>query len=314
MRTQAAIRIALHTLSATLIVGLAGCDSTEKTPVSQLAASVNETEISVHQINFILGRSNAALTAEQAPAARREVLDKLIDQQLAIEQALDKKLDRTPEVLMALEAGRREILARAYVDQIIAGQTRPSPAEAREYIADHPQLFAQRRIFTIHEIVLPASNKVTPELRDMLNNGKSMNEIASWLQSKDIKFAGNSATRAAEQIPLDLLPKIQALTDGQGLVLENDKTVTVMRLAASQPAPVPEATALPRVQQFLGNQRFSEAVRNEFRQLKAKAQISYQGEFAKEASVAMPPPQPKPTVAATESLTPSIERGVAGLK
>lgn len=313
MRTQAAIRIALHTLSATLLLGLAACDSTEKTPASQLAASVNEAEISVHQINFILGRSNAALTPEQAPVARREVLDKLIDQQLAIEQALDKKLDRTPEVLMALEAGRREILARAYVDQIIAGQARPSAAEAREYIAEHPQLFAERRIFTIHEIVLPVPNEVTPDLRDMLNSGKSMNEIASWLQSKDIKFAGNSATRAAEQIPLDLLPKIQALTDGQGLLLENDKTVTVMRLAASQPAPVPEATALPRVQQFLGNQRVSEAVRNEFRQLKAKAEISYQGEFAKEASVTKPA-QPKPTVAASGSLTPSIERGVAGLK
>lgn len=318
MRPPAVIRIALHTLSATLVIALAACNNSEKAPASQLAARVNAAEISVHQINFLLGRSNAALSAEEAPRARREILDKLIDQQLAIEQALDKKLDRTPEVLMALEAGRREILARAYIDQIIAGQSRPSQLEAKKYIADHPQLFAERRIFTIQEITLPADSKLSPGLREMLGSGKSMEEIANWLKSKEIKFAANNATRAAEQIPLDLLPKVQALKDGQGLFLENTQSMTVMRLVTAKAAPVSEAVALPRVQQFLGNQRASEAITAEFRQLKSKATISYQGEFIAEASPSALPPA-KTAVAAplpspANTLSPNIEKGVAGLK
>ena len=43
-------------------------------------------------------------------AARREVLDRLVDQELAVEKAIEKKLDRSPEVLLALENARREIL------------------------------------------------------------------------------------------------------------------------------------------------------------------------------------------------------------
>lgn len=286
MRTQASIPMALRAIGVTLILSLSACDSSEKTPASQIAAKVNAAEISVHQINFLLGRSNANLTPEQAPHARREILDKLIDQQLAVEQALDKKLDRTPEVLMALEAGRREILARAYIDQIVASQTRPTVAEADEYIAKNPQLFAERRLFNIQEIILPATDKVSgSNLRELLNSGKSIDDIAVWLKSKEIKFAGNSATRATEQVPQDLLPKLQGLKDGQGLVLENNEGFTVMRLVASQPAPIPETIARPRVQQFLGNQRAAQAISNELSQLKAKAKIDYQGEFIKKAGL-----------------------------
>lgn len=312
-QSQRRSQITLPVLAVSLIIGLAACDSNEKKPASQVVAKVNSDEISVHQINYVLGRSNtSAITPEQAPAARREVLDKLIDQQLVVEQALEKKLDHSPEVLMALEAGRREILARAYLGQIAAAQTRPTDQEAKKYIAEHPPLFVERRIFNIQEIILPAASNVTPALRDMLAAGKSMDEIASWLRSRNIKFTGGSATRPAEQITLELLPRVHALKDGQGLVLENTQNVTVMRLVASQSAPIDESTALPRVRQYLGNQRSNEAVLNELSQLKARAKITYLGEFGKETSAS----QAAPLVPAAfpDNGKASIEKGVAGIK
>ena len=126
---------------------------------------------------------------------------------------------------MAIEAARREILSRAYLEQIAAAQPKPTPEEAKKYIAEHPQLFAERRIFNIQEIVLPASSTATANLREMVTAGKSMDDIANWLKSKDIKFSGGSATRPAEQIPLDLLPKVHALKDGQGCLLYTSRCV-----------------------------------------------------------------------------------------
>lgn len=327
MRNTFRTRIALPILAATLLVGLSACGSKdEKKPASQVAAKVNSEEISVHQINFVLGRSNtSAIPPEQAPRVRREILEKLIDQQLAVDKAIEKKIDRKPEVQMAIEAARREILSRAYLEQIAAAQPKPTPEEARKYIAEHPQLFAERRIFNIQEIVLPASSNVTANLREMVTAGKSMDDIANWLKSKDIKFSGGSATRPAEQIPLDLLPKVHALKDGQGLLLENAQTITVMRLAASQSAPVTEAVAIPRVQQFLGNQRAGEAAASEFKQLKANAKISYMGEFAETAAAPATPETPAKAAGTAPAKTPApvaekkpattnIEKGVAGLK
>ncbi len=53
-----------------------------------------------------------------------------------------------------------------------------------------------------------------------------------------------------------------------------------MRLAGAQSAPVSEEAALPRIQQFLGNQRAAEAAKQELKTLKANAKITYMGEFA----------------------------------
>jgi len=306
-------RTALTVLALSLTLSLAACSKDDKKPATQVAAKVNAEEISVHQINFVLARSGAnAAAPEQVPAIRREILDKLIDQQLAVEQALEKKLDRSPDVVMAIEAARREILARAYIEQVTSALAKPSVDEAKKYYSEHPQLFAERRVYNIQEIQLPASAGVGSQLRDMVNAGKPLEEIAVWLKSKDIKFAGGSATRPAEQIPLDLLPQVHALKDGQGLVIDGPQNTTVMRVVASQAAPIPEAVAIPRVQQFLGNQLAGEAATTELKQLKAKAKITYQGEFADATGNVSTPAVTAPAVSAPKAN--AIEKGAAGLK
>lgn len=315
MRTKIRRSIAPAILAILLVAGLAACGSKkESKAASQVAAQVNAEEISVHQINFVLGRSNTAVAPEQASLVRREVLDKLIDQQLAVEQAIERKLDRTPETIMAIEAGRREILARAYVEQIAAKQAKPTQEEAEKYIAEHPQLFAERRIFNIQEIALPAASQVAPALREMVAAGKSMDDIAKWLQGKDIKFSAGSATRPAEQVALDLLPKLHALKDGQSLVLDDEQKISIMHLVASRSAPIDAAVALPRVLQFLGNQRIAEGVTNDIGQLRSKAKISYQGEFAEAAEARPAKAVPKTTTAASSPRNANLEKGIAGIK
>jgi hypothetical protein len=64
------------------------------------------------------------------------------------------------------------------------------------------------------------------------------------------------------------------------LLIQGPQSITLMRIAAAQTVPITEAAALPRIQQFLGNQRATEAARGEIKALKAKANITYMGEFA----------------------------------
>ncbi len=298
-------KIILQIFSASLALALAACGNkdTEK-PASQIAAKVNSGEISVHQINYILSRAGPnAGTPETAPKIRREILDRLIDQELAVEQAVAKKLDRSPDILMAIENARREILARAYIEQATAEMAKPTVDEAKQYYVDNPQLFAERRIYNIQELVVPITAGVDGELREMLNTGKSMESIATWLKGKEIKFGAGSATRSAEQIPLELLPKIHPLKVGDGLIIQGPQSITVMRLAASQSVPIPEAA------------------KQELKALKEKAKITYMGGFADtDTEVA----SQRATAAAATSATDvsalkssadiGVEKGVAGLK
>ena len=304
------------------VVGLSGCGKKDSSaPATQVAAKVGSEELSVHQINQILSRTNTAgASPEVAQAMSRDVLEKLIDQQLAVTKAVDSKLDRSPETVAAIEAARRDILARAYLQKVAGAQPKPTAEESQKYYAEHPQLFAQRRIFNIQEIVAPASPGLADQLRGMAASGKLIDEVASFLKAKDIKFNGGSASRPAEQIPLELLNKVHALKDGQSLVLETPKSVTYMRLASSQTSPVDQTTALPRIDQFLTNQRASEAIAADMKQLRASTTITYMGEFAKPAAsaasaeVKVEKSTPNTPVVPVDKAQSAIEKGVAGLK
>jgi len=265
----------------------AGCGKKDedKKPATQVAARVNADEITVHQINNVLART-PNLAPEAADRAKTEILNRLIDQQLARQKALEKKVDRTPAVQQALEAARTEILARAYLEQVAAALPKPIPEEVKKYYAEHPELFAQRRLFSIEEIALTADDKLAAELRAVAAKAKSLKEIADWLTSRQVKFAPNRGVRPAEQIPLELLPKLQQMKDGDVQVFDSGNNRQVIRLVASQAGPVDEATATPRIQQFLFNRSSSEAVAKEMKQLKEQAKVEYLGEFAGDAAAA----------------------------
>lgn len=305
-------------LALGVALALSSCGNKDKKEAAtQVAAKVGSEEISVHQINQILSRTNSvAASPAVAHAMSREVLEKLIDQQLAVEQATEEKLHRSPDVVAQIEAAKRDILARAYMKKIAGAVPKPSAEEVKKYYAEHPELFSARRIFNVQEIVVPTAPGLADQLRAFAASGKPIVDVANWLKSKDIKFDGGSATRAAEQIPLERLPQIHALKDGQSLVTETPQSVTLLRLASSQSSPVAEAAALPRIEQFLNNRRGSEAVAASLKKLRADAKITYMGEFAKSDGTAVAPPAATPAPAqpafAPDAKT-AIEKGVAGL-
>jgi EpsD family peptidyl-prolyl cis-trans isomerase len=311
--------LSLTLFATAFVLGLTACGNQSNSPVAtQVAARVGSEEVTVHQINQVLSRNpSAASTPEGTQALSRDVLEKLIDQQLAVDQAHETKLDRSPEVVSQLEFARRDILARAYLQKITFALPKIAPEEIKKYYTDHPQLFSERRIFNVQEIVVPATPPVvglTEQLRSFAAAGKSIEDIAAWLKAGNIKFGGGSAVRAAEQIPLELLPQVHTLKDGQSIVFTTGQTNTLLRVALSQLAPVDEVTALPRIEQFLSNQRASAAAVSNIKQLRANTKITYMGEFAGTAPATPASAPTAPAASTADTTQTTLEKGVAGLK
>jgi EpsD family peptidyl-prolyl cis-trans isomerase len=245
---------------------------------------VNSEEITVHQVNNILAR-NPNITPEVTAQTKREILDRLIDQHLARQKAIENKLDRSPSVMQAIEAAKSEILARAYLEKIAAAIPKTATWEVQKYYKEHPELFAQRRLFNLEELAFAANSEVATGLREQLSKARSMQEIADWLQSQEVKFVVNRGVRAAEQVSLEMLPKLQAMKEGQNQLFEaSSERFLVIRLVAYKSEPVDEASAAPRIQQFLLNQRAQELIVKEMKKIKEQAKIEYVGEFAEGAA------------------------------
>lgn len=311
MAFNGANSLKLSSLAVAAAIVLSGCgDGKEKKAATQVAAKVNSSEISVHQINAVLAKAQG-IPPEAAARVRQEILDKLIDQQLIFDQAVEKKLDRNPEVMMSIEAAKREIVARAYLDQVIAALPKPTDEEVSKYYAANPDLFSRRRVYTLQEITVEPKLEILDDLKQMVAGGKSLDEIANWLKAKGVRLQAGGGTRAAEQIPLEILPKLAQLKDGQAGVIEGSQSFLVVRVASSQAVPVDEAEAKARIQQFLYNQRVQQAAGDEVKKLKAAAKIELQGDFASTAGENAKPASPAPQAAPTGN---PIEKGVAGLK
>jgi EpsD family peptidyl-prolyl cis-trans isomerase len=268
-------------LAAALVatVALTACGDKKEPTASQTAAKVNKDEITVHQINFVL-QQQRNLRPEQTDAATKQILERLIDQQLAVQKAGELKLDRNPAVVQQLEAARREVLARAYVEKLGEAAPRPTPEEIAKYYAEKPALFAERRIYSIQEIGIEAKPEQVPMLRERLTAAKNINEFVDYLKANDFKFAGNQAVRPAEQLPLNSLDAFARMKDGQAMVVPTPNGVQVVVLAGSRMQPVSEEQARPAIEQFLLNDRKRKLVEDDVKAMRAASNIEYVGRFA----------------------------------
>jgi EpsD family peptidyl-prolyl cis-trans isomerase len=282
--TRARRWIPLTALAAALL--LAGCGGEKKDKVaSQTAVKVNKDEVTVHQINFVL-QQQRGLKPEQADAASRQILERLIDQQVALQKAEDLKIDRDPRVVQAVEAARREIVARAYLEKVGENAPRPSPDEIRKYYEEKPALFRERRVYSIQEIAIEAKPEQQAELRDALAAAKNIDEFIAYLKAKEYRFNGNQAVRAAEQLPLNSLESFAKMKDGQAALVPSPNGVQVIVLAGSRSQPVTEEQARPAIEQFILNERKRKLVEDDIKALRAAAKIEYVGKFAEPAASA----------------------------
>jgi EpsD family peptidyl-prolyl cis-trans isomerase len=319
----------LYRSACTLMVGtficvgtleLAACGSKDAPkPVTQVAAKVGKEEISLLQINVGLGRGNArGTTPEQERLLSRNVLEGLIDQQVAVNQAIELKLNHDPDVMAQIDAATRSVLANAYVKQYVLSLPKAEPQDASKYFDEHPALFSERRIYTVQEVLAPRSAEVLEQFNRMAVSNQSMEDVTAWLKTRQVNVNPVVSSRSAEQIPMDLLPRISALRDGQDLVFATPTSVSILRLLSSRTEPVPKALALPRIEQFLGTQRIENAITEQMKALRAKANVVYMGEFAQTAAApAAPPAAPpaaSPAAAASVSVSSTVEKGIAGLK
>ena len=298
---------ATATLMAVAGLGLVltGCgDKKSDKPASQTAAKVNKEEITVHQINFVL-QQQRALAPEQAASASKQVLERLVEQELAVQKAIEQKLDRDPAVVQRIEAARRELVARAYVEKIAAGAPKPTPAEIKAYYDTHPALFSARRVYNLQELSIQAKPDQVAGLKARLEGSKDVAAFVDYLKTSGIPFNANQAVRSAEQLPLASVDQFAKMKDGQAAFNPLPTGAQVVILAGSRSQPVDEARAAPAIEQFLLNERKLKIVADDMRAMRAAAKIEFVGEYAKGGAKEVLPASAQPDAPPVTSIAPA---------
>ena len=298
---------------------------------TQVVAMVNGDEITIHQVNFQLQRMGQ-MTEAQSKLAAKQVLARLVEMQLLKQQAIETKLDKDPNVLQAMESSKDQMLAQAYLEKLMTKAPKSSTSEIDTFYKEHPELFENRRVFRLQELVVSVNKDKLGETEASLKAIKGINEIATWLKDKNIPFTINSNVKAAEQLPSELLKKLQVLKDGEVLIVATSNGLNVVHIAASQTVPITRAKATPVIEQYFFNQNKTKLAKNEMLALNEKAKIEFVGAFKdmKKSELTKPDviqPTPEQAKTETEASSPtaikksdkqnanaaSIEKGLSGL-
>lgn len=261
-----------------LWVGLAllgGCSKKEAAPAaeSQVAAQVNEGEISVHQVEALL-QLQPSLGARFGDQASTRALDSLIEQELAAQAAVQSGLDHTPKTLQALALARREVLARAYQDQLADKATLPDTGAVERYYDEHPELFSQRRQYLLEETVAQVGSAEVAAWVQKIESTGSVEELQAWLVQQKAPRKSRRFAQWAEGLPLELLPRLAKLKPGHSLAFGRPEGVYVLTVIKTEEAPILLGQATPAIQAVLTGQRRQDSVREGMTRLREQAKIS----------------------------------------
>jgi EpsD family peptidyl-prolyl cis-trans isomerase len=280
-RLRSALRVSSQLLLcvAMFTAALVGCSDKAGEGASQVVAAVGSQEVTETQVNHALGRQ-PDLKPDQVETASRKIVSSLVDQEIVLQKARELKLERDQRVVQNVEAMKREIVARAYLDRIADGAAKPTAKEIQAYYDDNPFLFKQRRVYSFQELTVEATEIQKKEIEGQLSSIKSPADLEAFLKSRKIPVRSSRSTVNAENVPFALLQRVASLNAGQGLIVPAPGVLKILLLLAKQDSPVTEEQTQPAIAAFLLNQRKRLAVEREMAALRASAKTEYFGKYA----------------------------------
>jgi EpsD family peptidyl-prolyl cis-trans isomerase len=287
---------------------LTACDHKKESGESQVVAKVNGDEITVYQLNGALARLGNIPKGKENEAGK-QVLKGLVDQQILVKLAVDKKLDRNPNVLQAIEASKRQILAQASLEQLVQQLSKPTDTEIHDYFVKSPELFSNRRIYKFAEISLPSSVEVE-KVKSLLSGTKSLEEFAGRLRKENIEYKTSSTVKGAEELPTVLLPKFSKMAKGEVAIIPIGENLSVLQLQDFKEQPVAEGQAKPLIDKYLLEQKRKTLLEAEMKKLRDVAKIEYLGAYADAGKVSQDIAAKQPA-SATNTAAPQVEAGKA---
>ncbi len=233
---------------------------------------------------------------------KAEIIRALIQQQVLAQQAIQQKLDRTPDAVVLLDAARLEMLTQLYLADYASHLQRPQQTEVQKFYRDNPAMFGQRRSYLLLQLTLPKSaEKSTQVLTDGVAASHSLEDIAAGLRSAKVEHSLELLRKDSS----DLDPDVAAKLGGQGIggvasASVDGKTVA-WEIKEMMDSPVDMVTAQPTITQLLVNKLTQAALPAQVDRLVQTTPVQYVGDFAKYEKLAPP--------AGTSSTNSAIEGG-----
>ena len=265
------------------ILGLTACGH-KGNGSGQTLAKVNGEDITMLQLNDELQRAN--IPPEQQQAARQQALESLINRQLLIDEAARNKIDRSPEVMQAIERAKFQIIAQAYLKSITGKVEKPNKADIDEYYQKHPELFEQNKRYDMKSLAV-ATKDMTAEIKSAMEAATSLEGFEAFLKNHGVQYLRGQASRRSTELPAEMVSKLQNMPKGKLFIISEGGKAMLISLADINVTPISSNDANPLIAQYLYNKKVKDVTDTEVAALRTRAKIEYINASAPVAATAI---------------------------
>lgn len=269
-----------------LILGLAlaSCGKKEAAadaPKGQVVATIDGQEITASDLRLEL--PNAPSDPGAAAAAQSAALQSIVSRKLLVAEAKKRDLESSPLAAMLKKRSEELALVQLLQMSIASGVPKVSDDEVSAFISSHPATFAQRRLISVDQLLVP---KIEPALVKQMEPLNTMSEVEALLNGKQVRFVRSAAVLDTLNLNPDIATKVTSLGSDDVFVVPNGPGVQVGRITSSRVEPLTGDEAKQIARMMLTRQRSATQVRQAMEQIvkdgqsKVKINPSYAAEKA----------------------------------
>ncbi|HTI31114.1 MAG TPA: EpsD family peptidyl-prolyl cis-trans isomerase [Sphingomonas sp.] len=279
-------------------LAVAGCKkSGDKADVAsgQVVAVVDGKEITTSELNAEMQGMNVPNNEQAREQAKNAALDVLISRTILTNVARERKLDQSPTYIMQKRRADEALLVQTLQRDIASKITPPTRADAMAFINATPDLFSQRKVYSLDQIAFAVPQGNTTLLKE-LEPLKTMEAVEQKLIESRVRYQRANGKLDAIQVDPNLMKRIAQLPPGEIFVLPNNGMLIANKVTKVDVVPFQGDPAIDYAMNYLQNKRVSEAADKDLKARieKARKDVRYQPGYgpAKGAVVAAPAPKP----------------------
>lgn len=266
----------LGLLTAGLIC-LSGCgeDKAAAAPKGQVVATADGIEITQRELAAEMDLISG-VGADDPERVRQAALQQIIARKLLAREARARKLDDSPDFGLLKQRAEEGVLEALLQRSMTRNLPAPTIEDARRYMADNPDLFAQRKLFSVEQVRVPLAQGQA--MLDRLRPLTSLQEAEALFAREGVRFQRGTGTLDAMQSPPVLVKQMLDLPPGEIFILPMQDSLSVNQIIEIRSAPVDEDEAERFTVNYLRQKGISDTLKNQLAEVmkKHKDKIRYQ--------------------------------------
>lgn len=288
-------------VSAMLMLGtallLVGCSKKDgEIEKGQVVATVDGKDVTVHELNAELQGANlpANITADQKKQVEQMALQQVVNRRILSDIARERGLDKTPMFLLQEKRAEEQILVQLLQRQMSSAVKTPSQTEIATFIAQNPDLFAERKIYTVDQIQFETPKD--PAVLRKYEPLNTMDAVVSTLKTDGIQFKRAPATLDAATANPELVQQILKMPKDEIFIIPAGRVMVANKITDTKVQPLVGPQAQQIATAMIQQKNFQDLLKRDLepKVKKAESEVKYQAGFAPPKKPDQPAAVPAP--------------------